>query len=127
MIATRSPPYGYRHTITTTRPQLPSAGLRAGLCAAPCDELCARLYVGTFDYRNLLRAFGLKALSAAFNPLAPTATPSFWPAATFFSWPISFVKYGRWRPLSLSGPWPSPAFNLRRPLAYRALLATVGY
>ena len=116
-----------RHTATTTRPQPPSAGSRAGSCAESCDESCARLCVGTFDHGNLPRALGPRALSAALGPLAPTATPSLWPVATLSSWPTPFVNHGRWRPSSLGGPRPSPASNLRRPLAHRALMATISY
>ena len=113
--------------VTATRPQPPSAGSRAGLRAGSCDESCAMLCVGTFDHGNSLRALGPKALLAALGPLAPTATPFLWPAATLSSWPTPFVNHGRWRPASLSGPRPSPASDLRRPLAHGAPLATVSY
>ena len=121
--ATRPSPHGHRHTITTTRPQPPSAGSRAG----SCDESCARLCVGTFDHGNSPRALGPRALSAALGPLTPTATPSLWPAATLSSWPTPFINHGRWRPSSLSGLWPLPASDLRQPLAHGAPLATIGY
>ena len=116
--ATQSPPHGHRHTITATRPQPPLAGSRAGSCAGLCDESCARLCVGTFNHGNSPKALG---------PLAPTATPSLWPAATLSSWRTPFVNHGRWRPLSLGGPRPSAASDLRRPLAHGAPLATAGY
>ena len=40
---------------------------------------------------------------------------------------IPFVNHGRWRPLSLGGPWPLAASNLWRPLVHGAPLATAGY
>ena len=133
--ATRPPPHGHRHMVTATwlQPPLvglragPCAGSRAGPCARSCDESCARLCVGTFDHENSLRALGPRAFLAVFGPLAPTATLSLWPVATFSLWPTPFVNHGRWRPLSLGGPWPLAASNLRRPLAHGAPLATVGY
>ena len=121
------PPHGHRHTFTATRPQPLLAGSRAGSRAGSCDESCARLCVGTFDHGNSPRALGPRALSAALGPLALTATPFLWPAATFASWPTPFVNHGRWRPSSLGGPRPLPASNLRRPLAHGAPLATIGY
>ena len=115
------------HTATAIRPPPSLAGSRAGSRAGSCDESCARLCIGTFDYGNSPRALGPRALSAALGPLAPTVTPSLWPAATLSSWPTPFVNHGRWRPSSLGGPRLSPAFDLRRPLAYGAPLATAGY
>ena len=121
-----------RHTVTATRPQPPSAGSRAGSCAGSCDESCARLCRHLWPW-ELTKALGPRALSAAFGPLAPTVTPSLWPVATPSSWPTPFVNHGRWRPSSLGGPWrlwrpqPLAASNLRRPLAHRAPLATIGY
>ena len=134
--ATWPPLHGHRDTATATRPPLhshrhtaqpPLAGSRAGSRAGSCDESCARLCVGTFNHGNLPRALGPKALSAAFGPLAPTVTPSLWPMATLSSWPTPFVNYGRWRLLSLGGPRPLAASNLRRPLAHGAFLATASY
>ena len=116
-----------RYTATATRPPPPSAGSRTGSRAGLCDESCARLCVGTFDHGNSLRALGPRALSAALGPLAPMATPSLWPAAILSSWLTPFVNYSRWRPSSLGGPRPSPASDLRRPLAHGAPLATIGY
>ena len=134
--ATRPPPHSHRHTVTATRlpphghrhtAQPPLAGSRARLCAGSraglCDESCARLcqYLWPWEFTKAL------------GPLAPTATPSFWPMATFSSWPIPFVNHGQWRPLSFGGPWrpwrprPLAASNLRRPLAYGAPLATISY
>ena len=116
-----------RHTVTATRPQPPLAGSRAGSCAGSCNESCARLCVGTFDHGNLPRALSPRALPLALGPLVPTATPSLWPVATLSSWPTPFVNYSRWRPSSLGGSRPSPASNLRRPLAHGAPLAMIGY
>ena len=82
---------------------------------------------GTFDHGNLPRALGPRALPAALGLLVPTATPSLWPMATLSSWLTPFVNHGQWRPLSLGGPQPLAAFNLRRPLAHGAPLATIGY
>ena len=143
--ATRSPPYGHCHTVTATWPpphghcytaQPPlarsRAGSRAGSCAGLCDESYARLWRHLWPW-ELTKAFGPRALSAALDPLAPTATPSLWPMATLSSWPTPFVNHGRWRPSSLGGPWrpwrprPLAASNLRRPLAHGAPLATAGY
>ena len=144
-----SPPHGHRHTVTATRPpphghrhtaQPPLAGSRtgsraescAGLCAGLCDESCARLWRHLWPW-ELTRTLGPRAFSAALGPLAPTATPSLWPMATLSSWPTPFVNLGRWRPLSLGGPWrpwrprPLAASNLRRPLAHGVPLATIGY
>ena len=125
--ATRLPPHGHRHTA-----QLPLAGSRVGSRAAHvishvpgqvpghvishvpgCD--------GTFDHRNLPRALGPRALSAALGPLAPTATPSLWPMATLSSWPTPFVNHGRWRPSSLGGPWRRGALGPWRPPTYGGL------
>ena len=125
--ATWLPPHSHRHTATTTRPSPPLTGSRAGLRTGLCDKSCARLYIGTFNYRNLPKALGPRALLAALNPLAPTVTPFFWPAATLSSWSTPFINHSRWRPLSLSGPWLLPASDPRRPLAHRALLVTVNY
>ena len=107
-----------RHTATATRPSHPWPGHVPGYVPR-CD--------GTFDHGNLPRALGSRALPAALGPLAPTATPSLWPMATLSSWPTLFVNHGRWRPSSLGGPRPLAASNLRRPLAHRAPLATIGY
>ena len=113
--------------VTATRPQPPSAESRAGSRAGSCDESCARLCIGTFDHGNSPRALGPRALSAALGLLASTATPSLWPAATFSLWLTPFINYGQWRPSSLGGPRPLAAFDLRRPLAHEAPLATIGY
>ena len=89
---------GHRHITITTRPQPLSAGLRTRLYARLCAGLrarpCARLYIGTFNYRNPSRAFSPKALLAALNPLAPTATPFLWPSATLSSWSTSLIEHG---------------------------------
>ena len=125
------PPHGHRHTA-----QPPLAGSRARSCAGSragsCDESCARLWRHLWPW-ELTKTLGPRALLAALGPLAPTATPSLWPMATPSSWPIPFVNHGRWRPLSLGGPWrlwrprPLAASNLWRPLAHGAPLATIGY
>ena len=89
--------------------------------------------VGTFDHGNLLRVLGPRALPAALGPPAPTATPSslahghsFLVANTLRQpWPmVAFVSR---RPLAPWRPRPLAASNLRRPLAHRAPLATIGY
>ena len=140
--ATRPPPHGHRHTVTATRPSHPWPGHVPGhmpghvpgyvISHVPgCD--------GTFNHGNLPGPLALRhsrrplALLEALGPLAPTATSSLWPMATLFSWPTPFVNLGRWRPLSLGGPWrpwrprPLAISNLRRPLAHGAPLATIGY
>ena len=129
--ATRPPPHGL-----ATRPSHPWPGHVPGHMPGNVPgHVMSHVpgWVGTFDHGNLPRALGPRALSAALGPLAPTATPSLWPVATLSSWPTPFVNPGRWRPLSLDGLWrpwrprPLAASNLRRPLAYRAPLATIGY
>ena len=120
--ATRPLPHGHRYTA-----QPPLAGSRAGSRAGSCDESCTRLCVGTLDHGNLPRALGPRTHSVALDPLVPTATPFFWPAATLSSWLTPFVNHGRWRPLSLGSPRPLAASNLRRPLAHGAPLATISY
>ena len=56
-----------------------------------------------------------------------------WPLLPFSPWPLfphgqyPLSNLGQWRPLSLGGPWPMAASNLRRPLAHEVPLATAGY
>ena len=47
--------------------------------------------------------------------------------ATLSLWLTPFVNHGRWRPLSLGGPRPLAASNLRRPLAHEAPLVMISY
>ena len=126
MTATRSPPHGHRYTATATRPSHPWPDHVPGHVPGHVMSHVPGC-VDTFDHGNLPRALGPRAFSAALGPLAPTATLSLWPVATLSSWPTPFVNHGRWRPSSLGGPQPSPASNLRRPLAHGAPLATIGY
>ena len=107
-----------RHTATAT--------LGRVTCRVMWWVMCQVRY-RYLNYGNLPRAFGPKVFSAALGPLVLTATPSFWPTATFFLWLTPFVNHGQWQLLSLSGPQPLSASNLRRPLAYEAPLATAGY
>ena len=95
----------------TAQPLL--AESRAGSCAGSCDESCARLCVGTVDHRNLPRALGSRALSAALGPLAPTATPS------LLAYGHSFLVAN-----TLRQPWPMAAFVSRRPSALGGLQPT---
>ena len=113
------PPHGHRHMA-----QPPLAGSRAGSraksCAGLCDELCARLWRYLWPW-EFTRALGLRVLSAALSPLAPTATLSLWPMATFSSWPTPFVNHGQWRPSFLGGPWRRGALGPWRSLTYGSL------
>ena len=108
--ATRSPPHGHRHTATAT--------LGRVTCRVTCRVMCrvmwwVRLSVGTFNHGNLPRALGLRALSAALGPLAPTATPS--PLARGHS----FLVANTFRQ-----PWPMAAFVSRRSSALGGLQPT---
>ena len=106
-----------RHTATATLGRVTCRVMWWVMCQVMCWHL---------DLGNLPRALGLKALSAALGLLAPMATPSLWPAATLSSWPTSFVNHGRWRPLSLAGPWPSALAGLR-PTAASGPWGTLGH
>ena len=99
--ATRPPPYGHRYTVIATRPSHPWLGYVPGCVPGYISGYILGYVIsyvpgcdGTFNHRNLLRAFSLKALLAAFNPLVPTATFSLWLIATFSSWLIPFVNLG---------------------------------
>ena len=131
------PPHGHRHTVTATR--LPLHGL-ATLGRVTCRVMWPGHVmshvpgcVGTFDHGNLP---GPLALRHSRRPLALWHP---WPLLPFNPWPLfprgqhplSTLADGGLRLSAALGargrPRPLAASNLRRPLAHRAPLATIGY
>ena len=124
---TRSLSHGHRHTITATRSQPLRPGHVTGhvpshVMSYVPGYVPAPLTMGTHQEPLALRHSQRPLAFWHPRPLLP-----FSPRPLFSLWPTPFVNYDQWRPLSLGGPWPSPISDLRRLLAYKALLATVGY